>query len=186
MRDFSHHHPRARWSRFAFGHAGVGGRHRGRRGGRIERMLEHGDLRHVLLALIADHPSHGYELMRQLEERTGGAYRPSPGVVYPTLAMLEDEGLIRPTGAEGGRKRFEVSEAGAAALEQQKPVVEAIFARLEEAAARSALASPKVLRAMENLKTALRLRLSRGPLSEAQIEAIAAALDQAASKVERT
>lgn len=177
-----HHHHRARWSRHPFGHAG---HHRGRRGGRLGRVFEHGDLRYVLLALIAQKPSHGYELMRELESRTGGAYRPSPGVVYPTLAMLEDEGLIRPAGGESGRKRFEVAEAGSAALEQQRAGVEAIFARLDEAAASSALSSPKVLRAMENLKTALRLRLSAGPVGEAQIEAIAATLDEAAAKVER-
>ena len=179
-----HHHHRARWSRYPFGHAAH--HHRGRRAGRLGRMLEHGDLRHVLLALIAAKPSHGYELMRELEERTGGAYRPSPGVVYPTLAMLEDEGLIRPAGGEQGRKRFEVTEQAAAALEQHRASVDAIFARLDEAAASSALASPKVLRAMENLKTALRLRLSNGPVAEDRIEAIAAALDEAASKVERT
>jgi DNA-binding PadR family transcriptional regulator len=184
MRYHMHHH-RARWSRFPFGHAGMGGHHRGRRGGRLGRMFEHGDLRHVLLALLAEKPSHGYELMRELEGRTGGAYRPSPGVVYPTLAMLEDEGLIRPAGGESGRKLFEVTDAGRASLEQQRATVDAIFARLNEAAAASALASPKVLRAMENLKTALRLRLSNGPVAEGQIEAIAAALDEAAAKVER-
>lgn len=186
MRFHMHHHHRAHRSRFPFGHTGPGHHHRGRRGGRLGRMFEHGDLRYVLLALIAEKSSHGYELMSELEARTGGAYRPSPGVVYPTLAMLEDEGLIRPAGGESGRKRFEATEAGGAALEQQRPMVEAIFARLNEAAAASALSSPKVLRAMENLKTALRLRLSSGPISDSQIEAIAAALDEAAAKVERT
>lgn len=149
------------------------------------RTLEHGDLRHVVLALLAEKPRHGYELMRELEDRTGGAYRPSPGVIYPTLAMLEDEGLIRASGAETGRKQFELTDEGRASLEQNRAGVDAIFSRMDEAAAASALSSPKVLRALENLKTALRLRLAQGPVAEAQIEAIAAALDEAAGKVER-
>src|SRR4051812_6646759 len=71
-----------------------GERHEGRRS-RFGRFFEHGDLRFVMLALLDEQPRHGYELMKELEERTGGAYRPSPGVVYPTLALLEDEALIR-------------------------------------------------------------------------------------------
>lgn len=181
-----HHHagPWARFSRHPFGHGfGPGMRH-GRRD-RIGRMLEHGDLRHVLLAFLAERPRHGYDLMRELEARTGGAYRPSPGVVYPTLSMLEDEGLIRQAGGESGRKLFELAEPGREALERSRPLVDAIFQRMDEAASASALTSPRVIRAMENLKTALRLRLSAGPVSEAQIEAIAAALDEAAARVER-
>ena len=82
----------------------MGGGHRERhREGRVGRFLEHGDLRFVVMALLAEQPRHGYELIKALEERTGGAYRPSPGVIYPLLAMLEDEGLIRPTEAEAGR-----------------------------------------------------------------------------------
>src|SRR5471032_3701859 len=72
---------------------GPHGRHRG---GRVGRFLEHGDLRFVVLAMIAEQPRHGYELIKELEDRTGGAYRPSPGVIYPTLSLLEDEGFIRP------------------------------------------------------------------------------------------
>ena len=170
----------ARHSRHPFAHG-----YRQARRGRLGRMLEHGDLRHVMLALLADRPRHGYELMRELEDRTGGAYRPSPGVVYPTLAMLEDEGLIRQAGGESGRKLFELTDTGRESLERNRPAVEAIFGRMGEAAAASALSSPKVLRALENLKTALRLRLSAGPVTGGQIEAIAAALDEAAGKVER-
>lgn len=178
---FGHHE---RFSRHGFGgHMRMGGgRHRG---GRIGRFLEHGDLRFVILALVGEQPSHGYELIRGLEERTGGAYRPSPGVIYPTLALLEDEGFVRQTGGEGGRKLYEITEAGRDALKANQASVDAVFARMGEAAASSALSSPKVLRAMENLKTALRLRLSQGPMSEAQIDAVAAAIDRAAGEVER-
>jgi len=188
------HQHRERFGRGGFGgqggegrgdHAGRGGRHGGPRGGRIGRFLEHGDLRFVILALVADKPSHGYELIRGLEERTGGAYRPSPGVIYPTLSLLEDEGFVRQTGGEGGRKLYEITEAGQEALAGNRAAVDAVFERMGSAAASSSASSPKVLRAMENLKTALRLRLSSGPLSEAQIEAVAAAIDKAAGEVER-
>jgi hypothetical protein len=69
------------------GREGLHGRHRAHR---VGRFLEHGDLRFVVLALIAEQPRHGYELIKELEDRTGGANRPSPGVIYPTLALLED------------------------------------------------------------------------------------------------
>jgi DNA-binding PadR family transcriptional regulator len=183
-RHFFGHHER-------FSRHGIGGHmreHMGRgrhRGGRIGRFLEHGDLRFVILALVAEKPSHGYELIRGLEERTGGAYRPSPGVIYPTLSLLEDEGFVRQSGGESGRKLYEITPAGQDALAGNRASVDAVFERMGEAAASSAMSSAKVLRAMENLKTALRLRLSQGPISEAQIEAVAAAIDRAASEVER-
>jgi DNA-binding PadR family transcriptional regulator len=167
---------------YGFGHRGIG---RGSgRGGRIGRLLEHGDLRFVILALLKEKPGHGYEMIRALEERSGGAYRPSPGVIYPTLSLLEDEGFVRQTGEAGGRKAFEITEAGLAALEANRTGVEAVFARLEEAAAQSSSSRPRIARAMQNLGTALTLRLQR-EADEAQIDAIAAALDEAAGKIER-
>jgi DNA-binding PadR family transcriptional regulator len=156
-----------------------------RGGRRIGRLLEHGDLRFVILALLKEKPSHGYELIRALEERTGGAYRPSAGAIYPTLAMLEDEGFARAVSAEGGRKAYEITETGLDALERNKVNVDAVFARLNEAAETSPRSSPRVERAMQNLALALKLRLQGDRPSEAQIDAIAAALDEAASKIER-
>lgn len=167
---------------------GRGGEHwggRGRGGPRIGRLLEHGDLRFVILALLKEKPSHGYELIRALEERTGGAYRPSPGVIYPTLSLLEDEGFARPTGAEGGRKAFEISEAGLEALERNKPAVDAVFARLDEAAESSPRSSPRVDRAMQNLAMALRVKLAGEKPTDAQLDAIVAAIDDAVAKIEK-
>lgn len=187
-----HHHWKAHMhmhrARGPFG--GHGGEHWGRHGGgrggpRIGRLLEHGDLRFIILALLKDKPSHGYELIRALEERTGGAYRPSPGVIYPTLSLLEDEAFVRQTGEEGGRKAYEITAAGAEALERNRAGVDAVFARLDEAAQASPRSSPRVERAMQNLATALRLRLQGERPTEAQIDAIAAAIDEAASKIER-
>lgn len=184
-----HGHRHEHRSRGAFG--GWGGHHGERhghghpRGRRIGRLLEHGDLRFVILALLKEKPGHGYELIRALEDRTGGAYRPSPGVIYPTLSLLEDEGFVRQTGAEGGRKAFEITDTGAAALEANRAGVDAVFSRLDEAGERSSGARPKLQRAMQNLGTALSLRMQRGDVSEDQVDAIAAAIDEAAGKIER-
>jgi DNA-binding PadR family transcriptional regulator len=92
---------------------GGGGRGHGPRGrGRARR----GDVRLALLRLLAEEPANGYQLMQTIEERSGGRWRPSPGSVYPTLAQLEDEGLIKSAEAEGSR-RFEITDAGREHLE---------------------------------------------------------------------
>jgi DNA-binding PadR family transcriptional regulator len=93
-----------------FGRGGFGGRGRGR--GRARR----GDVRLALLRLLAEEPRNGYQLMQTIEERSGGEWRPSPGSVYPTLAQLEDEGLVRSAEADGSRT-FELTDAGREHLE---------------------------------------------------------------------
>ncbi|RYF66006.1 MAG: PadR family transcriptional regulator, partial [Comamonadaceae bacterium] len=110
MRDFRHHHHGIRCVEHAEGHEGRRG---GRGGGGGGRVFGHGGLRFVLLQLIADKPSHGYELIKAIEERLGGAYSPSPGTVYPTLTLLEELGYVSVgTADEGGRKRYTVTTAG--------------------------------------------------------------------------
>lgn len=162
------------------GHHGVS------RSGRRERVFEQGDLRLLLLQLIAEKPRHGYELIKAVEDSVGGAYSPSPGVVYPTLTLLEDLGYARPTEAEGGKKLFTITPEGQAQLDSQAEVLAELRGRIEHIAAASrGRDAPQLVRAMENLKTALRLRLSRGPLSDTQVEALAAALDAAAKAVEQ-
>lgn len=78
-------------------------------GGR--RRMRRGDIRNAILLALGDGPANGYEVMRRLEERSGGLWRPSPGSVYPTLQMLEDEGLVRST-TKDGSKAFELTETG--------------------------------------------------------------------------
>lgn len=154
--------------------------------GRRSRPFDQGDLRYVLLRLIADKPSHGYELIKEIEDRLGGAYSPSPGVIYPTLTLLEELGYIRVMQSEGPRKAYEITDAGREALEKDSATVEQIFRRIGELAERVGNRAPhQIVRAMENLRLALRLRLERGQLSEAQIADVAAALDAAAQTVER-
>lgn len=163
-----------------------GMRHHYGRQGRRGRIFEQGDLRFVLLKLIAEKPSHGYELIKDIEDRLGGAYSPSPGVVYPTLTLLEELGYIRAVQSEGARKAYEITEEGRAALEKNVRMVDEIFRRIGEMADRMGAQTPhQIVRAMENLRLALRLRLERGKLTEAQIADVAAALDAAAQTVER-
>jgi DNA-binding PadR family transcriptional regulator len=155
---------------------------RGRRHGGGGRMLDQGDLRLVLLRLLAEQPRHGYELIKAIEALTGGAYTPSPGVVYPTLTMLEEQGLTIAAAADG-KKQYTPTAEGLAELEANRAQADAIFARFAGAEPSANLAP--LLRAMGNLKLALRLRLSGGPIPEERIRAIAAAIDAAAGEAER-
>src|SRR4051795_9425035 len=91
----------------------------GRRGRRSRRMFESGELRLVLLKLIADEPRHGYDLIRAVEELTGGEYAPSPGVIYPTLTLLQDMGLIEEAPGKAARKPFQVTNDGQNHLEER-------------------------------------------------------------------
>ena len=156
------------------------GRHMGR-GGRLRRFLEHGDLRLLVLHLIGQDPRHGYELIREIETLTGGAYAPSPGVVYPTLTMLEELGQAEAT-AEGAKKLYAITEAGRAALAEQHTALAAILARLADAPPRET-ATP-VLRAMENLRTALKLKLGGGAATAELARTIADLLDETTRKIE--
>ena len=110
----------------------------------------------MLLKLIADQPRHGYELIRAIEELTGGAYVPSPGVIYPTLTLLQDMGRIEEATADGPRKAFAVTAVGTAELEAKKQEVEALFARLAQLASmRERTDGGPVRRAMVNLRIVL-------------------------------
>lgn len=160
-------------------------RHHGGGRSRLGRFFDHGDLRLVLVALIAEKPSHGYELIKAIEEKAGGAYSPSPGVIYPTLTLLEEQGFVTVTTSEGSKKLHTITPEGTAYLEANRAAVEAIFARIGEAGGGRHGLRPQVLRAMGNLKLALRLRLSRGAVSEAEAAKIAAVLDAAAAEIEK-
>ena len=166
-----------------------GRRHRHHRGGRfgLGRLFAHGDLRLVILHLIAEQPRHGYDIIKAIEDQVGGAYSPSAGVVYPTLTMLEEQGYVTVSTGDGAKKLHTITTEGRAYLDAYRPTVDALLARMAEAnRTHGGGPAPQILRAMENLKLALQLRLARGPLSEEQINAVAAAIDGAAVSVERT
>ncbi len=141
----------------------------------------------MLLQLIADKPSHGYELIKAIEERLGGRYSPSPGIVYPTLTLLEELGLVSVDAADdGGRKRYSITEAGQQFLVDNRQLTDELMARMNgEAGAVRGGRPPQVMRAIENLKLAMRMRLSREPLTEQQAHDFAAVLDAAAQQLER-
>src|SRR2546428_6833674 len=103
-----------------------GGGRRGRR-----RQFDSAELRLILLKLIADQPRHGYVLIRAIEEVSGGEYSPSPGVIYPTLTLLNDMGFIEQSEAEGARKAFAATDEGRAHLEEKSEEVQVLFERLE-------------------------------------------------------
>ena len=125
------HGARAKWgwdASFMSGFFGAEGRPRGRwRGG---RMFEQGDLRLVILRLLEEKPRHGYEIIKALEERFGGAYSPSPGVVYPTLQLLEDQGLAKVRPEQDGKKIYEITDAGRTYLGEHRGTVDSIFERI--------------------------------------------------------
>ncbi|MGC6329356.1 PadR family transcriptional regulator [Rhizorhabdus sp. FW153] len=166
---------------------GFGGGFGGHGGGRGRRRVFDGaELRLVLLALIGEQPRHGYDLIKAIEERTGGGYAPSPGVIYPTLTMLEDMGQIAEQAAEGAKRLFAITEAGKIEIGEQAELIEALFARLdglnEDASGGEGRAPVK--RAMVNLAMVLRERMGRRDRDDLGHD-IAAILDEAARKIER-
>ena len=172
-----------------FGHDGhgFGGGRFGMRGegGRARRVFDGGELRLVLLKLIGDEPRHGYDLIRAIEERSGGAYAPSPGVVYPTITLLQDMSLIEEQASEGAKRLFAITEGGRAHLAERAEEIAALFARLEAlATAASRTDGGPVRRAMQNLGLVLRQKLSSEVPAETP-HAIAEILDEAVRRIER-
>lgn len=170
-------------------HGGFGGRWEGfgrgfGHGGR-ERFFDSGHLRLVILQLIADKPSYGYELIKAIEDRLSGGYAPSPGVVYPTLTMLEEEGLATVTSTDGAKKLYAATEQGKEYLKTNRAVLKAIFGRMEQAGRMWGRGrSPQIERAILNLRLALKMRVERGDLSSEQLSKIAEALDAAARAID--
>lgn len=158
----------------------------GERPRRRGRMFDGGELRLVLLRLIADEPRHGYDLIRAIETLTGGAYAPSPGVVYPTLTLLDEMGQIEEQQSDGAKKRFAATDAGRAHLDENAEQVGVLMARLAslgEQATRTDGAP--IRRAMGNLKVALGHRFAQGGFSEGTLHDVAALIDEVAQKIER-
>ena len=126
-----------RWAGRRFGRLGEGPRWavRGEGGGgrgdwfRVGRMLAQGDLKLLALTLIEQQPRHGYELIKLIEDKTHGAYSPSPGVVYPTLTFLEEASYVTAE-AEGAKKRYTITAEGRAYLEENREIADMVLARL--------------------------------------------------------
>jgi DNA-binding PadR family transcriptional regulator len=149
-----------------------------------ERMFDSGELRLVILALVAEKPCYGYEIIKAIEERLSGGYAPSPGVVYPTLTLLEEEGYATVSTVEGTKKLYTVTEQGIEYLKINQATVSAIFGRMEQAGKIFGRGrSPQIMRALMNLKFALKMRANQGNLSAEQIGKIVEAIDSAAKVI---
>lgn len=163
-----------------FGGGGHGGPRR-----RGARKVSGEELRLLLLSLIREEPRHGYDLIKAIEELAGGVYSPSPGVVYPALSLLADEGVITEQDTEGQRRKFAITPAGEAVLAEEADrlaEVKARLAGLRDRAERSR--QPSIERASVNLLTAVGQRLASGGDSDLAHH-IAEILDDAARRIER-
>jgi DNA-binding PadR family transcriptional regulator len=149
-------------------------------------MFDGSELRLVLLRLIGDEPRHGYDLIRAIEARTGGAYAPSPGVIYPTLTLLGDMDQIAEAPNDGPRKIFTVTAQGLQVLEEKAEEIAALMARLEALGAHSDRPDAMSLRrAMHNLSAVLRNRLHARDADPEAIHRAVALIDETAQKIER-
>ena len=194
--------------------SGRGGRHGRRRHGfggggrhgmaddgddiRTGRMLAHGDLRLIALALIAEQPRHGYEIIKLLEEKTEGWYSPSPGIVYPTLTYLEETGYVTAQ-AEGVKKLYSITDEGRAYLKANRDFVDVVLDRLAAVGARCGRMrqledesddarrdpglTPLVRAALDNLRDVAAKRIGGDPDAEPGVVEV---LARAAADLRRT
>lgn len=132
------------------------------RGGRGPRVFAPGDLKLLLLALIAEQPAHGYDLIRKIEGLFEGAYCPSPGVIYPTLTFLEESEMVIGD-AQAGKKLYTVTDAGRQSLEDQAVALEGVRMRVDvsKRSLRGHDRPPEIHEAVHNLRHALQMHHGR-------------------------
>ncbi len=161
-------------------HSSYRGDHNHRR-----RILDYGELRLLLLAIISDNPSHGYELIKLVEDRFGGSYTPSPGVLYPTLAWLEDIGYTRTEIRDGNRKVHTITQEGEAFLTANRKTIDDLLARGASGTISGRRNAPAAItQAMDSLKSALRMKLRHPDIDEAGVDHIATLIEEAARRIE--
>ena len=182
------HHRRGGRHHFAgHGEQGRGGEEHGRGGRGRHRLFEHGDLRLVLLALVERKPSHGYELIKAIEEASSGLYVPSPGVIYPTLTLLEEQDFLEPAVAGNGRKSYQITELGKQELQKHQAAIEVIFARLAGAGRdhrHEGNLAEGISEVMHRLRYLLRGNMMRADLTQEQVGRINQALLTAVEAIE--
>lgn len=156
MREHPHHREHGE------GHDSFERRPGRERGGRGPRVFAPGDLKLLLLALIAEQPCHGYDLIRQIEGMFDGAYSPSPGVIYPTLTFLEESEMIQGD-AEGGKKRYSVTDSGRLSLQEQAIALDGVRMRIEvsKRSLRGHDRPAEIHEAVHNLRHALQMHHGR-------------------------
>jgi len=148
------------------------------------RMFDQGDLKFVILRLLEEKPRHGYEIIKEVGERFGGTYSPSPGTVYPTLTMLEDLGYARARPEENGKKIYEITDEGRAHLAENQPQIDDIFGRIAEFA-NNIFGEPmmEVHRGFKDVGRAISASKNSSRTAE-QIKKIKEILDRAASEID--
>src|SRR5687768_8695725 len=148
------------------------------------RMFDQGDLKLVILRLLDEKPRHGYEIIKEIEDRFGGTYSPSPGTVYPTLTLLEDLGYARAMPEEGGKKIYEITDEGRQHLKENEGTIDDIFSRIEEFA-QSIFGEPmmEVNRGLKNVASAV-YGSKRSGRSTEQMKKIREILDRAAKEID--
>lgn len=156
--------------------------HHGRRG----RLFEAGRMKLLVLHLIQQSPKHGYEIIKEISDLVGGGYSPSAGTIYPTLNWLEDMSFVSIENTEADRKQYHITQAGIAHLQQQQTITQELLEKLQTR--REIHNNDQLLdihRAMENLKTSLRLKLKAQDFNPEQVRQIAEKIDQAAVEITR-
>ena len=146
-------------------------------------MFDAGSLRYIVLQLIAERPRHGYEIIKEIEERVGGGYAPSPGAIYPLLALLEDLGHVEVT-SDGNKKLHTVTVEGRAFLEQNRAFVDAVFARIGTGCGDGRDDVIAIRAAVHGIRNMLRTHAHQG-LSAEQAKKIVAILDRAATDIRK-
>ncbi len=152
------------------------------RGG-SSRFFGRGELRLALLDLIAARPRHGYELIKELEERSGGGYRPSAGSIYPTLQMLEDEGLAT-SEKENGKNVYSVTDEGRAEVERESETIESIRQRAEEWSSWGPAWEPRAMEIARQMEALVKSAFSAVARRGADPDEVRTILERARSEVE--
>ncbi len=179
------HHEQGFWGRRGRrSQRGFGGPWAGGFGGR-ERLFAAGDIKLVILKLLEEQPSYGYQLIKRMEEHLAGGYTPSAGVVYPTLTMLEEEGLASAAVSENNKKVYSLTDEGRKYLAEHAERLEELFERLDEAGAGFRRGrSPELMKAFLDLRGAVASRMMRGKATQEQILKIAEAIHAAAKAID--
>ena len=182
---FHHEHHPGHHCRGRHGGFGRGPMGRGFGGGGRERLFDAGELKLVILHLLAEKPSYGYELIKAIEERLSGGYAPSPGVIYPTLTLLEEEGLTTPAISDTGKKVYALTDAGQMFLKENQRRIQDLLERLDQTGETFERGrTPQLMRAFMNLRGAVKARVSRRALTPEQLAKIAEAIDAAARTID--
>ncbi|BES19560.1 hypothetical protein Ef18B233LT_33900 [Escherichia fergusonii] len=135
----------------------------------------------MILDILSRDDSHGYELIKAIENLTQGHYTPSPGVIYPTLDLLQEQALIAIREEENGKKQIALTEQGAQWLEENREQMDLITERIKSRSVGAALRqNPQMKRALDNFKAVLDLKVNQSAISDAEIKKIIAVIDRAA------